>query len=91
MKSKFKVGNIVTVYFIDGSDGYDYPYNFAPDMRVYHGRQFRISDKRKCFDPTEYSKSKYYDFYDGYVYTLEYGLVSSWSWSSSMFLESMEI
>ena len=85
MEAKFKVGYIVTINFIKGSKGADYPLTFVDNMRRYDGCKSRIL---KIIESTPNDR-KYACYYDGYVYHLD--LPENWSWSSSMFLETQEI
>ena len=79
---KFKVGDEVTVNFIEGTNPEDYPCGFVSGMKAYHGKKLTISKVYPGYRHTHYTLSF---LADGYVYTLE---GNNWNWSSPMFLES---
>ena len=86
--SLFKVGDIVTPNFIEGSCYNDYAFGFVPEMRKVSGFPTMITHVKKwpieaTFQPS--NNQKYHYLYDGYDYELE--SCPGYHFSTDMFLE----
>lgn len=85
--SLFKVGDIVTPNFIEGTETHDYAFCFVYDMRHFHGIPSKIINVKKWDKKERYQPDKtigYNYLFDGYDYTIE---GSIYHFSSCMFLE----
>lgn len=87
MKPLFKVGQKVTIKDIGDDRERDYPYSFVDTMQQYKDQTLEIVGIAKSVG--DFSKCKYYDEFDGFIYRLN--VQGYWNWSSPMFQETYEL